>query len=1028
MKLPRIKRIVALTTGKLIATVASIALAAGVVGGVGVVYGPKLLKEYQSSGVKVGDVGTDDSARDPDSRREGFRLGTLSAGEKVESISVTLMTGGEGDDLSEKVDLHLGLGFPLRLYPLGGESMNPAFAAFPQKSSLKRGENSIKAGESATFEFFVEGDKGQDILQTTPELLKDLTVGDLQVIGVASLGVSDWILEGYRIEVNGELFASNDSVDLQPKLLQESQRDKLAGLVPQKEVLLSEISELEAYIATGLASDADKAELAAKKGELEAGAGEVNELAGRTSGYYPWYLEEDDKFSASRVAVNPVGKLGITVLAGGGEQPGTRNPLYIKAGGKKFQLTSEMDPLTNISQPQEFVISMADLKTSPITRADLENIGIGLIGNEEHFGQIPDRAKVQRLVISADGEQIYDSERKTEDRKALKAYWLVPPVHLDDKGQYVVNEEKSTQTHLWITGMVVPEVSDVVVIPEPVLVPIPDPNLIPPLPASVPDPLPPLPGSGPNPIAPIAGALVPTPIAPIAPIAGGPVPNPTTTFVVPGPNPTTTFVAPGPNPIAALPAPGSNPILPTTTLTGVTTGTFVPSGAVNPLTGLQQGAFLSGTGANQGFTPIRRNTGTGLTPLVFAPQPIATTPSVSNAAQLKLLTQTANFLQPVPATPNPNVVTQPSVKNVGFGDSVSSIVIDGPPTKVTWQVQPGSAGATTISDFKVELWGRLLDKPGRIGLGGGPLATTVTANGNTGEASVGISLPADLTQLTFKGATGVTEQVKKEEILLMYVEPEVTPMVSGATLGSGTAQKGPALPLLANPTTYASHAPHPTLKAFSLKGGPLFPVQKNDWSGNDAESNGANPAGTGKFQLFPGNGPREAWKNVELGKPDLAEPAAVGLLTLVPTDTLSGDRIAPATLGQSPFFDFAAKTSASGDQVCVMYQGFVSYPNAPAGIGGVLRGYRIVGNLGLLSGPTGNEGQVAVVQMMLDLSGDGQWTEPQTFQNRSGHDRATDLIPTEKKPNLREQSAWMRLATSSGFQVTKTAGGGDAVV
>ena len=83
MKLPRIKRIVALTTGKLIATVASIALAAGVVGGVGVVYGPKLLKEYQSSGVKVGDVGTDDSARDPDSRREVFRLGTLSAGEKV---------------------------------------------------------------------------------------------------------------------------------------------------------------------------------------------------------------------------------------------------------------------------------------------------------------------------------------------------------------------------------------------------------------------------------------------------------------------------------------------------------------------------------------------------------------------------------------------------------------------------------------------------------------------------------------------------------------------------------------------------------------------------------------------------------------------------------------------------------------------------------------------------------------------------------------------------------------------------------
>jgi hypothetical protein len=48
--------------------------------------------------------------------------------------------------LKEPVDVHLGLGFPLRLYPLGGIKREPSFAAFPFKSSFNEMLTEIRAG------------------------------------------------------------------------------------------------------------------------------------------------------------------------------------------------------------------------------------------------------------------------------------------------------------------------------------------------------------------------------------------------------------------------------------------------------------------------------------------------------------------------------------------------------------------------------------------------------------------------------------------------------------------------------------------------------------------------------------------------------------------------------------------------------------------------------------------------------------------------------------------------------------------
>ncbi|HEY1048461.1 MAG TPA: hypothetical protein VGE39_01845, partial [Prosthecobacter sp.] len=95
-----------------------------------------------------------------------FEMGALPADEPVETIKITLGVGTEGAALTEAVDVHLGLGFPLRLYPLGGIKREPSFGAFPYKSSLEGMATTIEPGQMATFEFSAKEDTtGLDALK-----------------------------------------------------------------------------------------------------------------------------------------------------------------------------------------------------------------------------------------------------------------------------------------------------------------------------------------------------------------------------------------------------------------------------------------------------------------------------------------------------------------------------------------------------------------------------------------------------------------------------------------------------------------------------------------------------------------------------------------------------------------------------------------------------------------------------------------------------------------------------------------------
>lgn len=469
--------------GKTLAVSIITSLVAGGIAGFGVVYGPELVGKKPvaqeeaadtggaSSMVKPPDDAKGSSVKKPvsDKIADGFRMGTLAPNTPIQSIRLTLEVGSEGAEWKEPLDMHLGTGFPFRLYPVGGQARDPSFAAFPTSTSLLTGATSVSPGSSASFEFVAdEKTKGLDVLRTTPHLLRDLKVGDLQEIGFACQGHSAWKVGGYRVEVNGQLYAEHGGLDLEVQKEVGQHRTQLGMLLPPFQALQQQLKSLEAAVKTGLATDADKIELEKVKAEIAKAEGPVNAMMGKVAGYAPWFSENDPAFTPAPLPGTPVKALQVTLATGGGEEPGTRNPVYLKAGGRKYLLASSADPLADEPKPQKFEITAADLEAQPLSQEDLKTLGIGVVGNDERSGTSPDRARLQRVVVQADGQTVYDSELKASDRKTLGAVWLVPPAHLDGSGNVVENKATPTEVYVWTPGMKPPvEIANIEPVPPP---------------------------------------------------------------------------------------------------------------------------------------------------------------------------------------------------------------------------------------------------------------------------------------------------------------------------------------------------------------------------------------------------------------------------------------------------------------------------------------------------------------------------------------------------------------------------------
>jgi hypothetical protein len=363
-----------------------------------------------------------------------FEMGALPVDEVVKSVKITLGIGKDGAALSEPVDVHLGLGFPFRLYPLGGTRREPSFAAFPQKSNVEG--DSIQSGQMATFEFTTAADApGDDVLLTTSQLLAGVTCGDLQRIGFASQGRTDWTLEGYRIEVNGRLFAANGLVKARPQ-------EKLAA---SRESLMKVLPGYEAKLSKPTLTDDEKSALRLEHAQ-------VRSLSGRVTGSFPWWEEASAGFKPAPVVGTKVGSVLVSLETREVPQSGTRCPLYLQAGARKFLLNSEADPLRDESKPQLYEIADFELAINPMTLEALATPGLGIIGSGARAQKIPDRAQIRRLSIEADGKPVYDSDTKPDDKATLSAVWLTPSAHFDDLGEVVRTPVTATEIPLWKSG------------------------------------------------------------------------------------------------------------------------------------------------------------------------------------------------------------------------------------------------------------------------------------------------------------------------------------------------------------------------------------------------------------------------------------------------------------------------------------------------------------------------------------------------------------------------------------------------
>jgi hypothetical protein len=394
------------------------------------------------------------SAEPKEKTRVGFEMGQIPTDQPIKNIKVTIQVGRSGKPLNEQIDLHFGFGFPLRLYPVGTDSREPSFAAFPQKSSLVPGENSIAEGKSAWFEFNVDPDNnGMDELKTTSTLLQNLTIADIHSIGFASRGESDWVLEGYKIEINGALYASNDAVNA---IAWQTQAKNDASMRSQQaafEAVSLEFNEQKEIVESGLASPEQENELKSSQEQLREITDRLNTSVGLVAGYYPWFQENDAAFKPVPLAATPVKKVVVTLVTSDDEKSGTHNSLYLSAGGKKILLAGGQDFLiADPKREQKFELSAATFKYDPISSDQIKDFEIGMLGSDDPSGQVADRAKLQRVTVEVDGQEAYTSEKKEVDRNTLSEIHLLPPRHRDDLGTPVENTESDRHWFSWKPG------------------------------------------------------------------------------------------------------------------------------------------------------------------------------------------------------------------------------------------------------------------------------------------------------------------------------------------------------------------------------------------------------------------------------------------------------------------------------------------------------------------------------------------------------------------------------------------------
>jgi hypothetical protein len=349
-------------------------------------------------------------------------VGPLHAADPVRTVSVTISVGN-GSDLTERIGLDLGLGFPLWLGPIGSDSTRPApFGAMPQSGPT---EPVLKASGESRFTFAADGEPGGDVLRTTRQLLGGVLVGDIRRIGFIGPVTTDWDLAGYEVKINDRTVAAG-TPSIAPRKLLAKTLAELAEVGVKISPLAQKHAELRERLRAKTATPDEVRRLTDLDAVLSDKMPEKARLETRMQGKAPWFIAANPELPTAP-AGKPFQSARVTAFTRAHEGADTRNYVYVTFGAAKYLLGSPAKPLTP-AEPQRFDL---DLANTPLSDTDIRKCAFGMLAHSEPQGDVPDRWHPRRLVVELNDAVAFDSDKADRNRRSLNAVRLVPPAQLD---------------------------------------------------------------------------------------------------------------------------------------------------------------------------------------------------------------------------------------------------------------------------------------------------------------------------------------------------------------------------------------------------------------------------------------------------------------------------------------------------------------------------------------------------------------------------------------------------------------------